>query len=46
MIMYGLTKKGEYDGFCVQHYKNGDTFYGQIIKGKKEGDAIEFKSKK
>ncbi|CAK55943.1 unnamed protein product (macronuclear) [Paramecium tetraurelia] len=46
MITYGLTKKGEYDGFCVQHYKNGDTFYGQIIKGKREGDAIEFKSKK
>ncbi|CAD8136502.1 unnamed protein product [Paramecium pentaurelia] len=46
MITYGITKKGEYDGFCVQHSKNGDTFYGQIIKGKKEGDAIEFKSKK
>ncbi|CAD8045322.1 unnamed protein product [Paramecium primaurelia] len=41
-LSYGQAKNQKYDGFTVMHYKNGDIYYGNIYKGKQDGEGIYY----
>ncbi|CAD8159791.1 unnamed protein product [Paramecium octaurelia] len=41
-LSYGVAKNQKYDGFTVMHYKNGDIYYGNVYKGKQNGEGIHY----
>ncbi|CAD8071658.1 unnamed protein product [Paramecium sonneborni] len=41
-LSYGVSKNQKYDGFTVMHYKNGDIYYGNVQKGKQNGEGIHY----
>ncbi|CAD8065496.1 unnamed protein product [Paramecium sonneborni] len=41
-LSYGVAKNQNYDGFTVMHYKNGDIYYGNVYRGKYNGEGIHF----